>query len=322
MITHFLGTEEVRAYLRELVGRLNACDPVPSVWCPITESGVELLRQLLTLVKEDSFGLAEKVKQVLSIYPGRRQGEFKFGGGKPGKDLKGQHVLLFDSAVHSGGTMARAAQVLRRYGAADVCTYALVLKRSSRFIPSLWGVMVNDEDRAYFLLDRTPNNRLTTHLSEKRPYLHLRRLAEEDMRLPPVKCGVASIDRVTWGDRWFDMAESEQNRCTYLLETAKGVIAYLTLRVDGQNRMVIDEVAVDKQQIGRGYGGVLMRFADTLARHCGCRKVRLNAIKEQKGWYVKFGYKIVPGRDSISLDGEEYLPMERVVLYHLPGMSV
>jgi N-acetylglutamate synthase-like GNAT family acetyltransferase len=130
------------------------------------------------------------------------------------------------------------------------------------------------------------------------------------------------MDRVTWGDRWFDMAESEQNRCTYLLETAAGVIAYLTVHYDGNSCLIADEVAVDVRKTKQGYGGVLLRFADTLARHHGCQKVRINAIKEQIDWYTRSGYALVPGRDPLPLDGEEYFPMERVVLYHLPRTNV
>ncbi len=43
-------------------------------------------------------------------------------------------------------------------GAKQVCSYALVMKHSSGFIPSFWGVTIGDHDRAYFLLDVLPNN--------------------------------------------------------------------------------------------------------------------------------------------------------------------
>jgi GNAT superfamily N-acetyltransferase len=321
MYTYYLGIEEVRAYLRELLGRLLASKPMPTVWCPMTESGVQLLEQLIDVIKKEAPGLPKKVK-VLSIYPDSKNEGLRFSSPAPSKDLRRRHVLLFDAAVHSGKTMAKAVRSIREYGAAEVCTYTLVLKRGSSFIPSLWGVMVNDQDRAYFLLERTPNNRLTTHLSETFPYLHLRRLAEEDMGQPPVKCKLASMDRVTWGDRWFDMAEGDRSGCTYLLETSAGAVGYLTVHHDSAGCMVIDEVAVDQRQRNRGYGGVLVRFADTLARHGGCSKVRLNAISNLVKWYGRFGYKVVPGRNLIRLDDEKYQPMERRVLYHLPRTNV
>ncbi len=217
--------------------------------------------------------------------------------------------------------MAKAVRTLKQRGVAGVTTYTLVLKRSSRFIPSLWGVMVNDHDRAYFLLEHTPNNRLTTHLSERNPFLHLRLLAEADTKLTPVKCGVRSLDRATWGDRWYNMASCGHDQHTYLLETSKGVVGYLTVHGEHPDCRVIDEVAVGKQHKGEGHGGVLLRFADTLARHRDCRCVQLNAIKEQYSWYKKNGYKLLPGRKPILLDGEEYSPMERVLLYHLPQVS-
>jgi ribosomal protein S18 acetylase RimI-like enzyme len=316
MITYFVGSEEVRAYLRELVKRLKECDPVPNLWCPLTESGVNLLDPLMDIIQEDAPELIGKVA-VASIYFDDQRKVFKFSSKTFAKDVRNRNILLFDAAVHSGGTMGNALKKLREFGAAKVTTYSLVLKRGSRFIPSLWGVMVNDQDRAYFLLERTPNNRLTTHLSEKHPYLHLRRLSDDDVKERPVKCGVASMDRVTWEDRRFDMIESEQQRCTYLLETSRGIVGYLTVHSDGPGAFAIDEVAVAKRHQKSGYGGVLLRFADTFARHGDFRRIRLSAIKNMVDWYRKFGYELVPGRSPIPLGGEEYIPMERVILHHI-----
>ena len=273
------------------------------------------MRQIVELVKEDPTGLSPEDAQVLSLE--ESEGGLVFGGGDPQRLLPGQSVLVFDAAVHSGATMQKAVTALRAYSAEHICSYSLILKRGSRFIPSLWGVMVDDEDRAYFLLEQTPNNRLTTHLSENHPYVHLRLLAQEDVRLPAVTCGVASLDRVTWGDRWFDMAESEHFRRTYLLESKNGLAGYLTLHQDSEDCLVIDEVAVPQGLKRRGYGGVLLRFADTLARHGGCSRVRLNAIFEKVDWYAKFGYRVLPYRQPIPLEDERYVPMERRLLYHL-----
>lgn len=317
MITYFIGSEEVRAYLRELVGRIRICDPLPTLWCPLTESGVNLLDPLMDIVQEDAPELIDKTA-VSSIYFNDKKKVFTFSSKTFAKDVRNRNILLFDAAVHSGGTMGRALAELRKLGAAKATTYALVLKRGSRFIPSLWGVMVNDTDRAYFLLDRTPNNRLTTHLSERYPYLHLRSLCDDDAKGPPVKCGVASMDRVRWEDRRFDMIESGQHRCTYLLETSKGVVGYLTVHTDEPGEFVIDEVAVHKRHQQNGYGGVLLRFADTLARHGDFRRIRLSAISNMVDWYRKFGYGVVPGGSAIPLGSEQYIPMERVILHHIP----
>jgi len=282
----------------------------------MTDSGIELLDQLGRIIREECPGLAGKVPHVLSVYPDEHDGRLLFAGGDPRSIVPGQSVLLFDSAVHSGSTMAKTVRELRSYGATEICTYALVLKRGSRFIPSLWGVMVNDQDRAYFLLDRTPNNRLTTHLSEKHPFVHLRLLDQEDTKLPPIRSGVPSMDRATWGDRRFDMVESDFARCTYLLEASTGVVGYLTIHYTHDGCMAIDEVAVDESRRKLGYGGVLLRFADTLARQSDCWIVRLSAIEEKTSLYEKYGYQFVPGRQPNLLDTETYYPMERILLPH------
>ena len=80
--------------------------------------------------------------------------------------------------------------------------------------------------------------------------------------------------------------------------------------------LMIDEIAVDLSQQKKGYGGVLMRFADTLARQGNCPVVRLLAIKNNVEFYKAFEFRLVEGKESIRLDDEEYWPMEKAVLYH------
>jgi hypoxanthine-guanine phosphoribosyltransferase/GNAT superfamily N-acetyltransferase len=319
MITYFLGAEEVDAYLGELVDRLKKCAPIPNVWCALTESGVNLLDALKDIVAKEAPEMVEKV-QVVSAWVEEETKAVKFDSETAAEEIRGQYVLLFDGAVHTGSSMEKTYRALQTLGAAKVSTYSLVLKRSSRFIPSLWGVMVSDLDRAYFLLDKAPNNRLTTHLSEKHPYLHLRHLSDDDVKQPCIDCGVASMDRTTWGDRRFDMIESGQRRCTYVLETSDGIVGYLTVHSEDSVTFAIDEVAIAKCHQKAGYGGVLMRFADTFARHGDYLRVRLNAIKNMVEWYQRFGYNQVPGSSAIPLENEKYVPMERMVLHQIPRM--
>jgi GNAT superfamily N-acetyltransferase len=229
-------------------------------------------------------------------------------------------VLLFDASVHSGGTMLKALRDIEKHGATGVCTYTLVLKRGSQFIPGLWGVMINDHDRAYFQMDMAPNNRLTTHLNEKHPYTHLRQLGEADVRKSPVVTEVASLDRHTWGDRYYDMRESGDGNCTYLLETSNAIVGYVTVHF-ADHVLYVDEVAVDVRHRKHGYGGVLMRFADTLTRQQDCWSVRLNAIRDRVEWYQGFGYKVLAGRNPVHVETEEYVPMEKRLVHHVPPMD-
>lgn len=326
MVIYFLGIEEVRSYIRELVQRLALANPVPEIWCPLTQSGQNLLPVLIDMVKHESPELVDRVtvipmspedkpKGKIKAGQGRTPG-FLFGDSNPESVFKGRSVFLFDSTIHGGSTMCKAAAELKRLGAARVCTYTLVLKSGSLFIPTLWGLMINDQDRAYFLLDRTPNNRLTTSLTEQQPYVNFQKLSDKNVQIPPINTGVISMDRVTWGDRLFDMSENTQGRCTYLLESDEKMVGYLTVHWGDNQCLHIDEVAADTAEQGKGFGGVLIRFAETLARQSACRHVRLNAIENRVDWYKKFDYSPVPGRKMICLENEKYQPMEKVVLYH------
>jgi GNAT superfamily N-acetyltransferase len=80
--------------------------------------------------------------------------------------------------------------------------------------------------------------------------------------------------------------------------------------------MTIDEIAVDGTQQGHGYGAVLMRFADTLARHANCTTIRLNGIAEKVPFYEGMGYTKLGRGSPLRLDDEVYWPMERPVMYH------
>jgi hypothetical protein len=73
MVTYFIGLEEVDAYLRDLLERLDRFDPLPDLWCPVTASGNALLRRLVRLVREERPQWSEKVS-ALPIYLDERDG--------------------------------------------------------------------------------------------------------------------------------------------------------------------------------------------------------------------------------------------------------
>jgi predicted N-acetyltransferase YhbS len=124
------------------------------------------------------------------------------------------------------------------------------------------------------------------------------------------------MDRMKWSDRHFQMLSSEHQVCTYVLKRGKAIVGYLSMHSLENGGLMIDEIAVDASQRGKDYGGVLMRFADTLARQGSCPVVRLLAIKQQASFYERFEYRFVEGKNSIRLDDEEYSQMEKAVLYH------
>jgi ribosomal protein S18 acetylase RimI-like enzyme len=221
--------------------------------------------------------------------------------------------------------MTNCVREVLRHGAAGVCTYSLVLKRGSKFIPTLWGVTVDDVDRAFFLLDKIPNNRLDAGCpkspTKRKPLnIHLRVLAESDLKKPPVVSELDSLDRVTWGDRYFDMKAGGQHRCSYVLEKGDKILGYLTLSHPEAGRLSIDEVAVDRNHRGKNIGAVLVRFADTMARQFDCLNIQLQAIANIRDFYKGFGYKVI-AESPLTLDDEEYWLMEKPVIYNQSLLS-
>ncbi len=301
MKTYFLGAEEVRAYLLDLLERL---DPMPTVWCPVTESGASLVTELARLAQSHRPDLLSKV-ELEPIVAG------KDGVALLGKSsLEGRGVLVLDGAIHSGRMMSACVEELLKQAPASVITYALVVKRRSVFFPTLWGVMTDDTDRTYFQLEKIPNNRLDAGQASQ-PAVHLRRLTAS--HTVPITSGVPSIDRVTWGDRLFQM-QTHPGTCTYVLEQADVALGFVTVHHEPDS-LSVGEVVVAEAARGKKYGGILIRFADTLARQTDCKKVRLNAIKDRVPTYTRFGYRKADG-GIIRLEQEEYQPMEKAVLYH------
>jgi ribosomal protein S18 acetylase RimI-like enzyme len=312
MVTYFLGQEEVSSYLRDFLERLKKVHPLPTVWCSLTRSGHELLKRMLDLIPEDD-DLTEHVSAVIKISMAKKG--IVFRSKSAAEDIRGKHVLLFDSSIHSGTTINQAFQKLVEFGASTISTYALVVKRQSSFIPTIWGLMIDATDRAYFLLDTIPNHRLHTSSATNISPLHIQRLSNADLQAPKVKTEVRSLNRISWGDRFFDMSTSEQHRCSYLLKQGDKIVGYLTVHRSKDNSFVVDEIAVDKKHRGKKWGGVLMRFADTLARQADCPSIRLYAIEEKIEFYEKQSYRKVSS-EAISVDGERYFLMERALLYH------
>jgi GNAT superfamily N-acetyltransferase len=121
------------------------------------------------------------------------------------------------------------------------------------------------------------------------------------------------------------MQAGEHKECTYVLQTGSGIVGYLSLHFSDPTCLFVTEIAVDKkyqskgkgknQRKGKGYGAILLRFADTLARQSNCLWVRLNAIEEKIPFYKGFGYRKIPGRKPIVLDNKKYFPMEHKVVY-------
>lgn len=315
MTTSFLNQGEVSAYFADLAQRLEKLDPKPEIICVLARSGTSLLPYLIGhSVVDEATAIAIDVETGSD---GQRKVIIDEGDAEL---VRGKRVLLMDGAVHSGSTLAMCVQHLLDCGAADVCSYALAIKRGASFIPSLFGIMLNDTDRLYYLLSPLPNNRLQT--GSRPPFCgNLRKLEAADLTRPALVSGVGSMDRITWADRFYDSQVSD-SRSTYLLQAGQTVVGFLTINQSRRNGFSIDEIVVDPEHQGFGYGGILLRFADTLARHSSHSAIHLMAIENKVPLYENLGYRALRDKPALHLPNsvgseEKYTPMERPILYHV-----
>ena len=312
MVSNFLGKEEVFAYLSDFLNRLGNFESFPTLWCPVTPSGNELLNSLLDIIGEKYPQLLDQIS-VLNISIGDNTDRIKFDTKFPSRAISGKNVLVFDSVIHSGSTMEQAVAEVMDYGAKSVSTYAVVVKRGSGFLPTMWGAMIDDMDRVFLLLGEIPNQRLHSGKRKIRS-VHIQKLNEGHLERPPVICGFKPMDRITWGDRYFDMKSSEQGRVSYVLQAGKRIQGYLTVHRASNDCMMVDEIAVKKSLREKGFGSILIRFAHTLARQSCCHSVRLFAFEKEVDFYERNNYRKLEGK-SICAEGDQFFLMERTIIH-------
>lgn len=323
MITHFLGREQVEGYCRDLVRRLiDLEDAMPKVWCPIGTSGQALFDIIIRQMPEER--RAEILLQPLTYHKGSdespsrisitpRQGmNEQQATSDLAKAVKKLPALVIDSSVHSGSSMLNAAAFLSELGAKNPLTYSLVIKQSSGFIPHYFGVVVGDHDRALFLLDQIPNNRLSKPTKTLKGYL--RRLTENDVDRPgKLDTGVDSISKIGWGDLWYEMRAHGYE--VYVVESEGALCGFVKYRLEPPKRLMLDVIAVDKSLHEMGVGSALFRWAETAARTSSCHSIALWGIEKHIPDYEKAGYK---GTDEWinAGGGEKYQFMTKPLLYH------
>jgi ribosomal protein S18 acetylase RimI-like enzyme len=313
MHVYHLSDATLDGYLRDLIQRIGSMASPPEVLCALTGSGKELLRRLVALAATMD---APLVRQCRVLYLGKEADGDLVMQGLAASELRGSHCLLMDSAVHSGRLIDRAKRFLIGQGVTQVSSYALVLKAGSIHIPTFWGMMIANLGRALFGMATIPNNRLSSGSEACQQPLTISLLQEEHCKLPPVVTGLASMDRATWSDRYFDMQASGHTTRSYVLERGSNVIGYLTCHGTSNKRSLhVDEVALASECQGQRIGGVLLRFAMTYARQSDCARVRLHALQTRQSFYEGNGFNLVPGKPPLRLDDELYVLMEKQLLH-------
>jgi ribosomal protein S18 acetylase RimI-like enzyme len=304
--TYFLGREEVAAYAKDLAERLVKFEEkFPYIWCTMGHSGEEI-----ALVVGES--LPDAIKSKLQIIPMSYERDKKMISFQKPRDkkalAKNAPVMVIDSSVHSGETMLAAHKTLGGLSVKNVCSYSLVLKRGASFVPNMFGLIIQEHDRAYFLLDKIPNHRIMA-------FGALRQLSQMDAnrRQQQIKAGLKSLSKVTWCDLLYEMKTT--GKSVFVYEESGKILGFISFQIKN-GHLFIDAIAVDKTQERRGIGGNLMRWAETSARLSCCKAIELWAIEDRMLFYQeKAGFKLTTER--LEFGSEKYSRMERTLLYNI-----
>lgn len=310
MNTIFLSNEEVAAYLRDLLDNLITLkEHMPMVWCPIGLSGGVIAREAMCVAGEY---LESKIKHVPIDYDRTTEKISFLGEPDPKANIAGQRILLLDDTVHSGSTFWKSYQAVMELGPAEITSYSLVVRVGASILPNYFGLMIGDYDRAVFLKQAIPNNRLFSCGC-------VRKLADADQRRAKVVSGEDFVDKFSWGDLLYEMM-TDSRRQTYVYERNGGIQAFVNFRIVPGDDVLIDALVTDKSCQGQGIAGNLMRWAETYARNHHCATVHLWAVDEKKDFYKKRGYE--PCGQKRTLDDTTYHFMRKKLLYNLPDDHV
>jgi GNAT superfamily N-acetyltransferase len=259
------------------------------------------------IVAQQLLEVADPPEQIFPIVWKRNASEAFFDETVARDAVKGAPILVLDTAVHSGATMMAGLRLLESSGCAALTSFALVVRCGATVIPNFFSLLINDTDRLWLLAHTLPNQRLT-------PTGVYRRLIESDVSLPMIKSGADFIDRGSWSDHWYDMAV-DPNRYVYVVEDQSKLVGFVTFKIHG-NTIRIDEVAVDQAAQGRGWGKFLIRWAENLARHRGCRESTLWSIENRVEFYTRRDYERTDEELRLGDDGH-FIRMRKRILYNI-----
>jgi GNAT superfamily N-acetyltransferase len=314
MQTYILTDAQVFAYLRDLWTRLSALgDAFPKTWYSVGISGDRVARDLLALMPAE----VRETIDLRRVKFDRASGNISpFDASNPDipvtdKDFP-TRAFLVDGPVHSGSTMRSISKWLTRNGVEEIISYGLVVKRSSTFVPSFFGLMVGEHDRAYFQFTTIPNHRL----NRKGPFGVLRALEASDAISAKQKIysGDNSLSEITLSGLWY--ARKVKGEHVYLYELAGEVVGFVHF-VSDKRKMVIDALAVEVSHQKKDIAGLLLRWVENWARNYQLLEVELWSIKNEIEFYEHMKYKVVSGADSMNLDDEEFVLMTRRLLYNI-----
>ncbi len=329
MHTYLLSDQDVKKYALEFVDRLQKLgDDVPKTWFALGRSGDKMLDEIIIAAEARHPQIVKgitierlgcdraKIPHRIFIRPAKEPSP---DGIPLPERFKTETGLLIDGAIHSGASMRRTVEALWACGVSNIMSYSLVVKKTSEFIPSFFGLIIDEHDRAYFQMEILPNNRLKEGATR---FGQLRRIDADDFKRQPNKLDTAvpSIDRVTFGDLWFEAATA--NCVVYVYEINKKIVGFLKFDASPGGIFHLDIVARDTSEKASDIGGLLLRWADTYARASKCTAIQLWGIERLLAYYNKIGYNEINGVEPIVIgDDEKYYAMRKPILYNIkPSM--
>lgn len=312
MRTYYLSDEDVKGYAVDLIQRLRGVSTaIPAVWASVGISGDKFVDVLDNLLEEEG----KDIPPVSQITWDRQEKKVLFRNDFAEEIIReaassGAPVVLIDSAVHSGQTMNAIAEYLYDQGVVELISYGLVIKRGSEFVPTFFGLMVGECDRAYFQLQSIHNHRVCVH----HPIGILRKLNNLDLNREFVVTEDESINKKTFGDLHY--LAITQGFETYVYQIARDVVGVVTFKDMGNRELFIDLVARSVCFKHTKAGASLMRWAENYARHANCTTIGLMAVERAVDRYKDFGYRI-SGAPVYCGGGETIFPMKKAILYNV-----
>lgn len=303
MITYYLGDAEVKGYAQDLANRLSA-DPFPGVWVALGQSGNKMAAMAAELLPDE---FRRRLRVIRATWD-RTSCSVEFLDSFEAIDLATVQVLVVDSAIHSGASMLAVCERLAEIGAKNVLSYSLVLKRSSCFIPTFFGVLIGDEDRSYFQLDELPNNRLM----KGKAFGYIRPIRDDDINREKLECGVDAVN-TSFGELVYE--NKARKSSVYLYMHGPDVCGYVNFCIR-EGRLLINTLASGRQYQGQGVGAALARWAETFARPCRCELIELWAINDKVKFYERLGFAIVDGKKIDYDKTTSFRFMRRKILYN------
>ena len=98
-----------------------------------------------------------------------------------------------------------------------------------------------------------------------------------------------------------------KNHCYYLLHDGM-VTGFYILEQSNMHECNLDDLFIDQNFIGKGFGQALIEHAKTIAVELGVKKIIIQSDPNAKGFYLAVGAVQIGVKESGSIPGR-YLPM-------------